>query len=243
MVNIARHTYAQDAYTAIRGLILEGSLSPGSKMVVRVLAEQLGLSPTPIKAALNALEREGFVTAIPHRGFYVSQVSSSDMQEIYELREVVDGIAARKAAASVQHRKLSARLTRLLDRQQRVVKEPDSQAAYSDLDVEFHHAIVELAGNTRLQQVANNLIAQLRIGSGSSSQLPGRLPTALHEHAAIIEAIEAGDPVAAEREARHHVRLAGEALQSYFTEGSGTAAGAPPARAERGLRRPDGRSG
>jgi DNA-binding GntR family transcriptional regulator len=220
IVNIARHTYTQDAYTAIRGLILDGQLSPGSKIVVRVLSERLGLSPTPIKAALNALEREGFVTTIPHRGFYVSEVSAGDMREIYELREVLDGIAARKAAAGTRHRKLSAQLTTLLDRQQRSVDRGDL-VGYSDLDVEFHHVILDAAGNTRLQQVADNLAAQVRFGSGSSSRLPGRLPTALHEHAAVVAAIEAGDTVVAEREARHHVRLAGEAFQHYFAERSG----------------------
>lgn len=224
MVNIAPRTYAQDAYTAIRGLILDSTMSPGSKIIVRVLSERLGLSPTPVKAALNALEREGFVTAIPHRGFYVSEVSAGDMKEIYELREVLDGIAARKAAASMQRQKLSARLAKLLDRQERLVENPDGSIGYSDLDMEFHHAILDVAGNTRLHQVANNLVAQVRIGSGGSSQLPGRLPTALHEHSAIIEAIESGDPVAAEREARHHVRLAGEAYQRYFTERSGRGA-------------------
>ncbi len=217
-VSITRHTYAQDAYIAIRTVILEGGLPPGSKVVVRVLAERLGLSPTPIKAALNALEREGFLTAIPHRGFYVAEVSPDDMEEIYELREVLDGMAARKAAGR-PNRALAARLTKLLKQQQQCVDQGDL-VRYSDLDVEFHYAIWEAAGNARLQQVADNLLGQVRFGSGSSSRLPGRLPDALHEHGAIIAAIEAGDPVAAEREGRHHVRLAGEAFQRYFEDRS-----------------------
>lgn len=216
-VTIARHTYAQAAYDAIRAKILGGDLPPGSKVVVRILAEDLGLSPTPIKAALSALEREGFLTAIPHRGFYVSQVSARDMREIYELREVLDGIAARNAASGTRHGPLAVRLAELLDEQRQRVEQGDL-TGYSDLDVEFHRAVWDAAGNTRLRQVAGNLLAQVRFGSGSSSRLPGRLPDALHEHAAILAAIETGDADTAEREVRHHVRLAWEAYQRYFAE-------------------------
>jgi Bacterial regulatory proteins, gntR family len=98
----------------------------GVKVVVRPLSERLSLSPTPIKAALAGLERDGFLTAIPHRGSYVPQVNVQDMRD---------------------------------------------------------RAIWNASGNSRLAQVTDNLVGQVRFGSGSSSRLPGRIAAALHEHA------------------------------------------------------------
>src|ERR1700678_4327244 len=87
-VIIERRTLMQQAYAAIRQLIITGELTAGAKVVVRPLSERLNPALTPIKAALAGLEREGFLTAIPHRDYYVPEVNVQDMREIYELREV-----------------------------------------------------------------------------------------------------------------------------------------------------------
>jgi DNA-binding transcriptional MocR family regulator len=79
MVTIERRTYGQQAYAEIRTLIIDGTLAPGAKVVVRPLAERLQLSPTPIKSALAALERDGFLVAVPHRGYFVPEVSSGSV--------------------------------------------------------------------------------------------------------------------------------------------------------------------
>lgn len=210
-----RSTLADQAYRELRSAIVSGELMPGSKLVVRPLEARLRLSPTPIKAALIALEREGFITAVPHHGFYVTEITAEDMQEIYELREALESIAARKAAESADREGLADRLTALLEEQLARVEAGDL-IAYSDLDLDFHHTIWTAASNRRLLSAVENLVAQVRFGSGTSSRLEGRLPKALSEHVAIIAAIRAGNaPVAAE-ESRQHVRLAGEAFAQYF---------------------------
>jgi DNA-binding GntR family transcriptional regulator len=214
-MTIRRATYGQDAYAAIRAAIVDGRLAPGSKVVVRPLAEELGLSPTPIKGALAALEREGFLVAVPHRGYFVPDVSAADMNEIYELREVLDGIAARRSATGRAHAELAGQLKELLDRQHECVAR-DDLAGYSELDVTFHRAILTASGNTRLLRVADNLLGQLRLGRIASTQVPGQVATSLTGHARIIAAIEAGDGSAAENAVRDHVRAAGAALNAYM---------------------------
>jgi DNA-binding GntR family transcriptional regulator len=212
---VQRSTLADQAYRELRSAIVSGELKPGEKLVVRPIEERLRLSPTPIKAALIALEREGFITAVPHHGFYVTEITAEDMQEIYELREALESIAARKAAESADREGLADRLTALLEEQFARVEAGDL-IAYSDLDFGFHHTIWTSASNRRLLSAAENLVAQVRFGSGTSSRLEGRLPKALSEHVTIIAAIRAGNaPVAAE-ESRQHVRLAGEAFAQYF---------------------------
>lgn len=77
--SVKRTTLSREAYLALRSAILSRRRRQGSKLVVRILAEQLGLSPTPIKEALAALEREGLVVAVPHRSYFVPQITSDDV--------------------------------------------------------------------------------------------------------------------------------------------------------------------
>ena len=213
MVTIERRTYGQQAYAEIRTLIIDGTLAPGAKVVVRPLAERLQLSPTPIKSALAALERDGFLVAVPHRGYFVPEVSVQDMREIYELREVLDGIAARNAAALPDPAGfVTETLQPLLDEQRKRADAGDA-VGYSDVDMAFHRAIWHASGNSRLATVTDNLGGQLRFGSGSSSRLPGRIPEALREHASIMAALANGDPARAERESKAHVRRSAAAFE------------------------------
>jgi DNA-binding GntR family transcriptional regulator len=212
-VSIDRRTYAQQAYVEIRALIIEGALAPGGKVVVRGLSERLRLSATPIKSALAALERDGFLVAIPHRGYFVPEVSVQDMREIYELREVLDGIAARNVAALDERRSLVKDVLRPLYEEQRQFVRSGDAVGYSDVDIAFHRAIWHASGNSRLAQVTDNLGGQLRFGSGSSSRLPGRTTEALREHAAIMDAVAKGDAARAEHESREHVRRAAAAFE------------------------------
>jgi DNA-binding GntR family transcriptional regulator len=212
-VTIERRTYKEQAYREIRRMIVDGELAPGSKVVVRLLSERLRLSPTPIKSALAGLERDGFLTTFAHRGYFVPEVAVQDMREIYELREALDGVAARKTAALPNVRDfVRGTLQPLYDEQRRLLDEHDG-VGYSDVDIEFHRAIWHAAGNDRLVQFMDNLGGQLRFGSGSSSQVPGRTSEALGEHAAIMEAIAQGRQAEAERLSREHVRHAAEAFE------------------------------
>jgi DNA-binding GntR family transcriptional regulator len=214
-MTVERHTLLNAAYDCLRAAVLDGSLVPGSRVTVRPLAEQLGLSPTPIKAALAALEREGFLVAVPHRGYFVPEVRADDLLELYELREAVDGIAARRAASAPDHGQLADRLEHLLIRQQEAIAAGDLQS-YGELDLTFHRLIWQGSGSRRLLPIAENLIAQVRLGNRFSAQAPGRLPTAIDEHHAILRAVRDGDPRAAERHIRRHVRAAGQALRRYL---------------------------
>lgn len=231
-VTIERRTYKEQAYREIRRMIVDGELAPGTKVVVRMLSERLRLSPTPIKSALAGLERDGFLTTFAHRGYFVPEVAVRDMREIYELREALDGVAARKTATLPDVVDfVRGTLQPLYDEQRRLLEEHDG-VGYSDVDIEFHRAIWHAAGNIRLVQFMDNLGGQLRFGSGSSSQVPGRTSNALQEHAAIMEAMAQGRPAEAERLSREHVRRAAEAFEdrSAMTDaGLDTAQQARPA--------------
>jgi DNA-binding GntR family transcriptional regulator len=213
-LRIGRTTLAHEAYRALRSAILDRRLPAGRKLVVRVLAEDLDLSPTPIKEALAALEREGLVVAIPHRGYHVPQITPHDVEELYALREVLEGLAAARAAMHVNDR-LAAQLDRLLERQRICVRDGDVHR-YGDLDLAFHRVLREASGNARLARVAESFNGQIRLLISTSAQLPGRLSSSLQEHVAIVRSVKLGDQDAAEAAMRHHVRQAGIALLAHL---------------------------
>lgn len=197
-------TLAQSAYADIRAMIVDGELPPGTKLIVRLLSERLGLSATPIKSALAALERDGFLVAIPHRGFHVPRIGPADMREIYELREMLDGIAARRVAHSPGAADFVRTVLDPLFTKQRERGDDGDLAGLRDLDVEFHRAIWHESGNVRLAQVTDNLSGQIRLAW--SGRPAGGVSRVLREHEAIMDAIAAADPVRAERVSRAHVR-------------------------------------
>jgi DNA-binding GntR family transcriptional regulator len=205
------------AYRELRRAVLSGRLAPGSHVTVRPLCEEFGLSATPVKAALTALEREGLLVLHPHRGFFVPEVDREGMRELYELREVLDGIAARRVAALPSRDALVSRLTSLLA-EQRVQVAAGNLSGYGDLDALFHQEILSAAGNGRLQHVAENMIGQLRLGRATSARVPGRPTAALVEHEEIVAAIAAGQRQQAERLARRHVRKSATALDRHLAE-------------------------
>ena len=217
-MSLPRSTLSSMAYGELRQAILTGRLAPGSHVTVRPLCEEFGLSATPVKAALTALEREGFLVLHPHRGFFVPEVDRDDLQELYELREVLDGIAARRAAALVSRESLVGRLTSVLAEQTASVEARDL-SGYGDLDVVFHQEILAAAGNRRLQHVAENMIGQSRLGRATSARVPGRPSAALIEHREIVAAIAAGQPQQAERLARRHVRRSASAVERFLERG------------------------
>lgn len=217
-MSLPRSSLSSMAYRELRRAILSGRLAPGSHVTVRPLCEEFGLSATPVKAALTALEREGFLVLHPHRGFFVPEVDRDDMRELYELREVLDGIAARRVAALASRDALVARLTSLVA-EQRTEVTAGNLSGYGDLDVLFHQEILVAAGNGRLQQVAENMIGQLRLGRATSARVPGRPSAALVEHEEIVAAIAAGQHHQAERLARRHVRKSATALDRHLGRG------------------------
>ncbi len=214
---IHRETLSAQAYRALRQAILNRRYPPGARLVVRELAESLGLSPTPIKEALAALAREGLVRSVPHRGYQVPSLSAGEIQEIYELRDALEGLAARLAAQRGGP-ELAQSLEETLNRQREAARAGDLEA-YGNLDLAFHRLLWEASGNQRLRRMAENLDGQVRLLISTSAAVPGRLPQALEEHRVILTRIASADPAGAETAMRAHVQNAWEALKGFLREG------------------------
>ena len=200
-----RSSLVDEAYDAIRTMIVEGHIPPGSRVTVRPIADELALSATPVKAALAALEREGVLIAKLHRGYFVPALSIHDMREIYEMREALDWMAGRRAALSTDHVQIASELHAQCATQREFLDHGDVDG-YRQSDIGFHRSLWVLCGNARLRRTAEELMGQMKLGNSLSARLPGRVATSLAEHLAIVEAIKAGNVDAVEQATRDHIR-------------------------------------
>lgn len=202
---LSRSSLADGAYADIRARILDGRIAPGSRVTVRPIADRLGLSATPIKAALVRLEREGLIASQLHRGFFVPDFGDGDMSEIYQLREALDGMAAALAASFADGAERAVELARLCAEQAEKLSAGDIDG-YRRLDIAFHLALWQAGGNSRILRAGEPLLDQMLLSNALSARQPGRGEASLGEHRAIVDAIERGDAAAAELHAREHIR-------------------------------------
>lgn len=146
-----------DVYASLRDLILSNVVHPGQKLVDRDLAEQLGVSRTPIREALNRLAMVGLVAARGRRGFYVNDFSAKEVSDLYVLRQVLEVHATRLAAENADEGHLRE-LDRILAESQELTKQPRKQVAAIRLDLAIHELIARASGNAALHRAIRDLL-------------------------------------------------------------------------------------
>jgi len=221
---------SQAVYEQLRGLIVHGSLAPGSPIIERPFAERLGVSRGSLRDALRRLEHEGFVRATA-AGVYsravVTPLTVADMDDIYTLIAALNGAGARKAAElpGDERRRIADSMTTINEELAATLATPgqSSQKVY-ELDHRFHMAYLAVAGGSRLHAFYDAISSQgERYGRAYSSAL-GHVPAiggmalaSTEEHRAIIEAIRSGKPDGAERAALTNWRNAASRLRVVIT--------------------------
>ena len=209
--SVKRTTLSEGAYQALRRKITTGVLTPSSKLVVATLANGLDLSATPVNEALAALEREGLVTYLPHRGYFVSSVNPQNIEEIYSVREVFELLAVRLAAQTA-HPPTVQRLGTILREARNSIQSSDT-TTFADLDLEFHRAIWTSTDNSLAIRVGELTGGQIRLLLATTARAPGRIRGAYEEHYEVYRAIKKKDPAAAVVAMRKHLRAAKTALR------------------------------
>jgi GntR family transcriptional regulator, rspAB operon transcriptional repressor len=191
-------------YEELKNAIVDLRLAPGEPLREATLAEQLGVSKTPIRQALTMLEQEGLVETTSFKGAVVAGYSRQDLLEIYELRELLENAAARAAAASMSDED-RARLDRI-SRESRRLRRGNDTAGLAALVSEFDDVLFDQVHNTRIRALIENLRAHLtRIGHLTEG-IPGRIEASVDEHEKIVKAIAARDQDLAEQHMREHIR-------------------------------------
>lgn len=200
---ISRQSVSFQVAEHIREQIFAGELGFGSKVPQDAIAEELGVSRLPVREALVALESDGMVTTEPHRGTFVADISPEDLLDHYGICGVVHGMAASRAADTITAEQLDE-LTAVNDA---MVGESDAARAY-ELHWTFHQTINRIGGSRRLRAVLLQLSHQLP-GSLFTSVSPTDIDAAT-AHAAILDALRAGDGAAAAALCRDHLAREGQ---------------------------------
>ena len=198
-------------YEELKMQILTGRIEPGTRMMEIELAEEMGVSRTPIREAIRKLEKEGLVTIEPRKGAYASDVSTEDMVEILEVRQIMEGLAAELAASRVQEVQLD-QLREAEERYNAAVASGDTEQMIK-YDSQFHKMIVEASNNKTLMQLIEPLQEMaLRFRYLYYHDL-NRAMNMPHEHDEIIDAIAIGDQEQAKLAASMHIKRLKDAVE------------------------------
>lgn len=202
----ARHgSTAAIAYWTIRDAIRKGVIRAGDRLIELDLAAALEMSRTPVREALRRLEAERLVEIAPRRGYIVPTITLDELVDIFEIREVLEGLAARRAAQRMGPAELEA-LRDTVERRERAYDENDLPAL-RESTVQFHRLLRAGAKNGRLPELLALLFDANR-SLGLHEMAPKRVEAAIAEHRAIAEAIIARDAERAEQLTREHARNA-----------------------------------
>jgi DNA-binding GntR family transcriptional regulator len=195
---------ATSAYDLLLDEIEKGGLPSGTRLREADLAERFQISRTPVREALKRLETQGLVVHEPHHGAVVATLDYAETAELYLMREVLEGTAARLAAihATATEREI---LREMVARDRLLVEQPGRLA---QTNRQFHQQIRNAARNRFLGRMLENMRLSLALLAGTTLGAPQRGARSVEEHAAIVDLIAAHDADGAEEAARRHIRNA-----------------------------------
>ena len=208
-------------YDVIRENILSQVFAPGQRLILEELAQQLGVSMTPLKDALNRLAVEGLIEIVPRRGTYVTGLNRAEIAETFEVRCALEVMAVQKFLERASERELQE-IAAMVDQLDELAKATDKSAIYQNyvsIDHAMHHRIVELSKNQRLlaaheREHTHTFMARARYGTFEES-----LDQAQNEHRALLDAILARNVPQAQAILTEHIQRAKNSLLGEISEG------------------------
>lgn len=202
----------------LRQAIVDGIFKPGERLMEIQLAEEMGVSRTPVREAIRKLELEGFVAMIPRRGTYVADISIKDINDVYEIRIALDVLAVGLTAERISDEDL-VKLRALLINVEKQIESGDIDKIV-EADSQFHDALYQSSHNQRLVGIISNLRDQFTRLRTRSMNYPGRLDNTLKEHKDLVDAIASRDVIRAQELARLHLENAEQTLLAAIKEAS-----------------------
>lgn len=200
---------------AIRDAILQGRLRPGERLKEDMIARELAVSRTPVREAIAVLQAEGVLEVVQHRGAIVRSYSPSELEEIYDLRSMLEGYAARRAATRITDAEL-VRLHRSCDAMETL--QPDDLEHLVLQNSIFHDTILDAADADRLNSMVNQIRALPLIYQSYAWYTPEQLQLSLEYHRRVLAALERHDARGAERDMRDHLNNARGALTTAYSQ-------------------------
>ncbi|WP_149193314.1 GntR family transcriptional regulator [Luteimonas suaedae] len=213
LTRLTRTRASDSVLDMLRDGILGSTFRPGQRLDVKALADQLGVSPTPVKDAINRLAAEGLIEIRPRSGTFVAEITPEMVGEIFEIRRALECLAAEATVARLTPELLEA-FTDLTRQLERPVTSEAERMRHEQANVALHMLIVESSGNQRLMEIYRSLNAHLTIARIHSRRRPEahRLEQELQEHRAMLDALQQRDAPRLVQVLGDHIRRAGHDL-------------------------------
>lgn len=207
-------TLSEKVYQQLKRDIINGEYQQGSELNEVFLADAYKVSRTPVREALRRLEKETIVRIIPHKGALVIKPSIKDTIEINDLREVLEGLAARLAARRAIVEEFMELKSRFPERKG-ILNENQYKETYN-LGIELHALILKHSRNERLKFIIDNIQNQVDIIMQANADIPGRYDKAYEEHMEILNAIIDKDEARAEKAMRNHIKNVSMSMIEFY---------------------------
>ena len=178
-------------FNTLREAILKGELKPGERLMELQLASKLGVSRTPIREAIRMLEQEGLAVTIPRKGAEVAKMTLKDMEDVLEIRETLDELAAKIACTKMNEQQM-LELIKIKDEFEKNTNSEDVKLI-AETDEKFHDIIYEATDNAKLVVLLNNLREQIYRYRVEYLKNKDNYPALIQEHEEIVEALKAHD--------------------------------------------------
>lgn len=198
-MKVSRQRLSNQVYDILKDMIANHRFNPGMRINVEQITKEVGASRTPVWEAVHRLIQEGLLVSIPNRGVFMAALTPKQAIELYMVREVLEGLAARLAIVNMDDKTLK-KMTRCLEEQLKVIEKEDL-VGYSRLDYDFHAMVYEASGNRTLQEMLETVKNKMR---PIAMQISPILSNLYHDHEAILEAFKYRDPDKAEAAFRSH---------------------------------------
>lgn len=211
------NTLVDRVYHEIQNKILNNTWSTGHQALEQELAEELGVSRTPVREALMRLERDGLVKVVPRHGMRVLPISLTDVLEIYQILTSLESLAVELAAA----RKLSAKELQFLERASQAMNkahEASDLKAWAQADEDFHYHLVELSGNRILTEMVDNFWGRAQRARLTMLSLRNSPTNSTREHVKLLDAIRNGDGALARETLEAHRRRGASDLSQLMEQ-------------------------
>ncbi len=194
---------SQKVYRILKDAIVEQKLEPGMKLSETEIANQIGVSRTPVREALRELAVKGLAISTPNQGMVVSTIDIQDVKEVLQIRRVLEGLAASLVTEIITDEEIQ-RLEEIISEMEHFVR-TEEVLYFSKMADQFHELMFKVSGNKRLLMVRNEIHdIELRFGI-KSLNVPGRTKKSLAEHLKILEAIKKRDSDEADFFSKQHV--------------------------------------
>jgi DNA-binding GntR family transcriptional regulator len=199
MMKVNKQRLSNQVFDILKDMIANHRFNPGMRINVEQIAKEVGASRTPVWEAVHRLIQEGLLVSIPNRGVFMAALTPGQAIELYVVREVLEGLAARLAIANMDDKTVK-KMTKCLEEQLKIIEKEDL-VGYSRLDYDFHAMVYEASGNRTLQEMLETIKNKMR---PIAMHINPILSNLYHDHEAILDAFRERDPDKAEAAFRAH---------------------------------------